>query len=395
MKRKSYIRYTISLLGTLLLALYTMSCGSDDNNTGASSGFSASWKESSTVTSDKGSSAILLTGELGEAWTAEIITGSDWCSFTYSGKTAQKSGSIKGQLDVLYLYYPENKSGLQRDADIAINVEGGETILLSLTQLTQNQQNEVPFGQWAELPANKQNSNYIYVTHYVTLDNQNIRNYSLCLDKTKKAALWVAYPLHNCYIGNGSRTDEWAFDPLIDSQWQPDLTKSYKGNYDRGHQLPSADRLANNEMNKQTFYFSNMTPQLDRLNQDMWAQLESKVRTQRCSDTLYVVTGAYFGTGAGTTTDGAGNEVPIPTHYYKVLLRTKSGNTGKAIQDCSADELISIGFWVEQKSYGNIAPPASICTTVSEIEQKTGFTFFPSVDASVKKQNNPTAWGIK
>jgi endonuclease G len=138
-----------------------------------------------------------------------------------------------------------------------------------------------------------------------------------------------------------------------------------------------------------------MTPQLDRLNQDMWAQLETKVRNNRCSDTLYVVTGAYFGSGAGTTTDGADNTVPIPTHYYKVLLRTKSGNSKKAIKECSADELISIGFWVEQKSYGNIAPPASICTTVKEIEQKTGFTFFPSVAASVKEQNNPTQWGIK
>jgi endonuclease G len=148
-------------------------------------------------------------------------------------------------------------------------------------------------------------------------------------------------------------------------------------------------------MNKQTFYFSNMTPQLDRLNQDMWAQLETKVRNNKCSDTLYVVTGAYFGSGAGTTTDGAGNTVPIPTHYYKVLLRTKSGNSGKAIQNCTADELISIGFWVEQKSYGNIAPPTSICTTVSDIEKKTGFTFFPKVADSVKQQNNPTQWGIK
>jgi endonuclease G len=394
MKRKKSISKFISLLASLLLMVYTTGCNSSCDPTGDSSNFSANWKETSTVTSEKGSSAVVLSGDLGDTWIAEITSGADWCSFSYSSQTAKKNGSINGQLDIVYLYYSENKTSSQREADIVITSDSGESTVLTLVQFAKDQQNEVPFGRWSELPANKQNSNYTYVTHYVTLNNQEVRNFSLCFDKTKKAALWVAYPLHDCYISNGSRTDAWDFDPLIEKEWQADLTKTYKGNYDRGHQLPSADRVATNEMNKQTFYFSNMTPQLDRLNQDMWAQLEAKVRNNRCSDTLYVVTGAYFGSGAGTTTDGAGNTVPIPTHYYKVLLRTKSGKSTKAIKDCSADELISIGFWVEQKSYGNIAPPTSICTTVKDIEQKTGFTFFPSVAASVKEQNNPTQWGI-
>ena len=105
------------------------------------------------------------------------------------------------------------------------------------------------------------------------------------------------------------------------------------------------------------------------------------------------MTGAYFG-NSNTTTDGAGQTVALPSNYFKVLLRTRSGNTGKAIQDCTASELISIGFWVNQENYGNIAPPTSICTTVADIEAKTGFTFFPMVDASVKKQNVPSIWGI-
>ncbi|MZJ34278.1 DNA/RNA non-specific endonuclease, partial [Collinsella sp. BIOML-A1] len=58
------------------------------------------------------------------------------------------------------------------------------------------------------------------------------------------------------------------------------------------------------------------------------------------------------------------------------------------------NELISIGFWVEQKSYGN-SIPESICTTVADIEEKTGFTFFPKVDSSVKQQMDLAQWGIK
>lgn len=137
-----------------------------------------------------------------------------------------------------------------------------------------------------------------------------------------------------------------------------------------------------------------MTPQLNRLNQDMWANLEAKVRTYMCNDTLYVVTGCYYATTSTTTTDKSGMVCPIPTNYFKVLLRTVSGNTGKRIKDCSASELKSIGFWVEQKSYGDIEPPRSICMSVAEIEDKTGFTFFPQVPEEVKQQNNPSQWAL-
>ena len=76
---------------------------------------------------------------------------------------------------------------------------------------------------------------------------------------------------------------------------------------------------------------------------------------------------------------------------YKELNKTF---TNKKVQDCSPNELISIGFWVEQKGYGN-SIPKSICTTVADIEEKTGFTFFPKVDSSVKQQKDLAQWGIK
>lgn len=73
-----------------------------------------------------------------------------------------------------------------------------------------------------------------------------------------------------------------------------------------------------------------MTPQLDRLNQDMWAKLESKVRANRCSDTLYVVTGAYFGSGATTTTDGAGNVVPYSDQLLQGAVAHQEWYNGQA-----------------------------------------------------------------
>ncbi|WP_321479649.1 DNA/RNA non-specific endonuclease [uncultured Bacteroides sp.] len=390
--------YSISVAKIILLAttiFYIAGCSKDDSPTELQLN-EAYWKISSTVSTSEGSAAIIIKGKTGTTWNAEITNGTTWCSFSSKDfiNSTSKIGTIKDGLNVLYVYYTANSTTSQRQATISVQFEGETPQVLDLNQLSKEQQN-LPFTGWAEIPEYKKNSNYQYVTEYATINNKKVRNYSICYDLNEKAALWVAYPMHSAYLGSGGRTDAWAFEPSIPISYQPNcINRSYKGSYDRGHQIPSADRLATTELNTQTFYMSNMTPQLDRLNQDMWAKLEAKVRQNKCTDTLYVVTGAYFGSNPATTTDGAGNIVPIPTNYFKLLLRTKSGSTGKAIKDCADSELISIGFWVEHKSYGNIAPPRSICTSVAEIESKTGFKFFPQVSENVKQQNDPTQWGI-
>ncbi|MEA4936451.1 MAG: DNA/RNA non-specific endonuclease [Paludibacter sp.] len=371
------------LLYIILLTCLT-ACGDDISVLN-----SAYWEKSSNVSAGGGTVSIVISGKPGVTWSAEIIQGDEWCSFNnIDYKLKSISGFISDGDNAINIYCKGNVAAGSRQARIALKFDGEDVQTLTLTQTPS-------FSQYAETPLLKENDNYQYVTHYTTLNNKTVRNYSLCFDITKRAALWVAYPIHASYFGSTNRTDEWGFDPVIDNYFQADcVTSSYGGPYDRGHQVPSADRLANREMNVQTFYMSNMTPQLNRLNQDMWARLESKVRSYNCSDTLYVVTGAFFENTSLTTTDGLGNRVPLPTHYFKVLLRTVSGSTGKAIAECSDKELKTIGFWVEHKSYGNIDPPRTICTSVADIEAKTGFEFFPQVSDIVKQQNNPAQWGL-
>lgn len=393
---KYSLLYNFGLPGVFFLCLYFYGCDKGSSGDSPKLPNEARWKISSTVNSTKGSLALLITGTAGTPWSAEITEGSAWCSFGYNDATLTATkGTVKEGLNVLYVYYTTNNGGEEREAKVTFRFDGEEAQTFPLTQLASSQQNLPAFDVWAEIPAMRENADYQYVTHYASLDNKRVRNYSLCFDKSKKAALWVAYPIHAAYMRTGKRTDAWAFDPIIPEDVQANcIERSYRGSYDRGHQIASADRLSTYEMNAQTFYMSNMTPQTSRLNQDMWAQLEAKVRSNKCSDTLYVVTGAHFAQGYSTTTDGMGKPVPVPTHYYKLLLRTKTGKTGKAIKDCSELELQSIGFWVEHRSYGNIQPPRSICTTVADIEAKTGFKFFPQVPESVKKQKEPAKWGI-
>lgn len=254
----------------------------------------------------------------------------------------------------------------------------------------------------AELPV--YNSTDFVITHYGSIGNQKVRNYTMLFDKEKHAALWVAYPLHQCYRGSSGRTEAWAADPLIDASLQAQLYGNYcyYDRYSRGHQIPSGDRTVNDELNAQTFYASNMTPQDGTFNGGIWESLESKIRDNMCSDTLYVVTGCYFGAGYTTTSDGRYNNsfapdskpCAVPTHYFKVILRTRQGNTGKPVGKCDASELKAIGFWLEHNSNYPETFSTDYCKSVEYIEQQTGFTFFPTVSEEVKKQCSPSDWDL-
>jgi endonuclease G len=146
-----------------------------------------------------------------------------------------------------------------------------------------------------------------------------------------------------------------------------------------------------------------MTPQASKFNQQGWATLENNVRGEICSDTLYVVTGALFkGNNHSSiksyTYDANGSKCPIPSHYYKVLLRTKSGNTGKAIKNItSASEIKAVAILLEHTS-SITSIPNSAFISIKELEEFSGITFFPilndAIEADVKKQCSRSAWDL-
>ena len=264
---------------------------------------------------------------------------------------------------------------------------------------------------WFELPALHREGEYICYSHDRLPSDPSKRNYSFCFAPEHYASLWVAYPLHGCYLGTG-RKDSFGYDyefaeytsslGLGGVELQANMGRAYytedNVQYDRGHQLPSADRNATVEDNITTFYATNMTAQHKNINQKMWATLESRVRDWVCADTLYVVTGAFFDEGHGYAYDNGGKEkggkrVSMPTHYYKALLRTKNGATGKSVADCTADELKCIAFWVEHdiKRTGTAVYTSDACS-VAELEQRTGMTFFVNVPNAPKTTFDTSEW---
>ncbi len=247
---------------------------------------------------------------------------------------------------------------------------------------------------WLELPSVPAGTDFF--THSMTIGSVKTRNYSFIWDYDNLVAPWVAYPLSRWNVGTGSRSDAWGLDPLLDEDKQPVLhfrgySVGNSGRYDRGHQLPSADRPnikgadPQKNPNAMTFYGTNMTPQLNGFNGGIWANLEGKVRSwANESDTLYVVTGCVIDYKDGETVkyavDNYGKKVTVPTAYYKVVLRyMKSSTFGYSGYSACA-------VWLDHKVYSTKTIDSSYSMSVDDLEKRLNIDFFVNLPAKVGEE---------
>lgn len=254
-----------------------------------------------------------------------------------------------------------------------------------------------------EMPEMQQKpGDYYYATYMCDgrIEGKNMRNYSACYSKNHRSTVWVAAPMHRCYMaGHYHRTDRWGYAPGkygIPEDIQPNLKKSYKGNYSRGHMVASSDRHPEgadcDRINAQTFYYTNMCPQIQNgFNGGIWNHLEQAVQDwgMQCRDTLYVVSGAVYN-GRLTCSDNSGKKVDVPSHFYKVVIRSKSGNSGKGLWELPADQLECAGWYFEHKAYSGSY--SAVITTVEDVEKKSGMKFFVNIPNAPKSRLNKSFW---
>lgn len=357
-------------------------------------------------------------GDVRYTWEAVIIEGSEWVSFSSSSEEIAASGKVGNKFT---LYFSKNESADARTATVLIRFSDGYTTNLPLSQLGKSANTSYD-RNWGEQPEYKSGSSLVYKTYYTTLSNKKqVRNYSICYDTEKLVSQWVAYPIHSIYTDgrnypSGGRTDAWAFDdaiteyynggyriveyeltdPVIPQEKQQNIVSGAYGTGDsRGHMLPSASRYNTWMTNAQTFYATNMMPQNSKFNSGSWAKVENGARSSACADTLYVVVGTLYENAKTFTSRG--RTITRPTHCYKLLLRTRSGNTKKSISQINnASELKAIGFLFENSS--NAVDYRNAVVSIEEVEKRSGFKFFrnlnPEIADEVKRQKNINDWNF-
>ena len=359
MKTTRYILLAMSLAATLLLAA---ACGGSKGSDPVKPDAVVNVVfKSSTVEAAKGSQfvSISTTGSWNLASSHRWLSASQW------------SGNGNTTISVIY---EENTSSSPRQAVLTL-VSMGKTVTATLTQKGKESTPETTNPEWLELPAFQTGTGHKFVSHNLT--GKSLRSFSYDWNSTDQVANWVAYPLNNSLIGKGQRTNAWGFDPKLSPSEQPTLSSGYKGGYDRGHQLPSADRLTKEE-NEKTFYYSNMTPQMNAFNSNIWATAESLVRgwSTTC-DTLYVVTGCITKGSSKKAYDNNGKAVTVPVAYYKAVLRYKKNST------IGYSDFMGLAMYFEHKAYSfsNIdKTKTDIVMSIDALEAKIGLDLFPNLE---------------
>ncbi len=220
------------------------------------------------------------------------------------------------------------------------------------------------------------NANQMVATHTYKYNGKVYRNYTCLVDKTKKAPLWSAFVMHkDAYPDNSvGRSGSWTDDPAIPSGWQQSGVDSP---YSRGNFVASNYRQVCDDANKATFYHTNQAPQYQTsFNDGVWNSLENAVKSYAPTgrDTLYVVVGVLYETSQ--TSSG----VPIPSHFYKLLMKCSFDDGGTM----TAAKGVAYLFTNEAHS-GDKYTDAKFRTTIDAIEERSGFNFFANVPAALQE----------
>jgi endonuclease G len=194
--------------------------------------------------------------------------------------------------------------------------------------------------------------------------------YLLAHDSVRKTPVWVIEHLTaEKASGSLSRKDAFKADPNLAKGQRAELSDYKNSGYDKGHMAPSADMAWDEEAMAESFYLSNMVPQVGiGMNRGIWKDLEELVRKWAIArGSVYIFTGPIY---EGETTGDIGkNKVAVPSQLYKIVY------------DESKAEAIS--FIMPNSKLSSSDIPKYI-TTIRDIEKRTGLDFLSELDEAAQ-----------
>ena len=202
------------------------------------------------------------------------------------------------------------------------------------------------------------------------------KGYLLSHDPARKTPVWVAEHLTREKAGKGvQRSDDFRADADLEQGKRAELSDYRSSGYDRGHMAPAADMAWDEQAMSESFYLSNMVPQVGvGMNRGIWMELEKKVRNwvQERGE-LYVYSGPIY-LGSDTETIGA-NKVAVPGFLYKIVLDPRQKNTLALIMP-------------NRKLRTEDLP--NYLVSVREVEKETGLRFFSALPEAEREKMEST-----
>ncbi|XP_035197855.1 endonuclease G, mitochondrial [Oxyura jamaicensis] len=203
-------------------------------------------------------------------------------------------------------------------------------------------------------------------------------SYVLCYDPRSRSALWVIEQLNRETLSGAS--DRAACDFQEDDsvhEYHRATNADYRGSgFDRGHLAAAANHKWSQKAMRDTFYLSNVAPQVPHLNQNAWNNLEKYSRSlARNNKNVYVCTGPLY--LPRMEADGkmyvkyqviGKNNVAVPTHFFKVLILEKESG-----------EIELRSYVMPNSPVDENIPLERFLVPIESIERASGLLFVPNI----------------
>ena len=196
--------------------------------------------------------------------------------------------------------------------------------------------------------------------------------YTLSYNDEHEQPNWVIHMVtKDILYGAVSRTNDFRPDPNLKCG-SMDSVDYWNSGFDRGHLAPSADFRWSLNALSESYYYSNMSPQVADLNRGAWSKLENQGRewSLDCNE-LFVVTGPVLKPNLPKVQQGS-FRLSIPEYYYKIFV------------DLYGPENKAIAFIMPNKKIDD--PIMNYVVSIDEIEKKTGIDFFPTLNDSLEER---------
>lgn len=210
--------------------------------------------------------------------------------------------------------------------------------------------------------------------------------YFVMHDDERKIPVWVSYELTQEHASGELGRYSGSF--MTETDLKPGKRASdadYRGNMQpyglqRGHMAPDADFRWNEQVQKETYFLSNVVPQNGSMNGGQWGKLEQAVRdaAKRGNHKVFVITGSASDHPLplwASKLSSIGSGVTVPSHLFKIIVRqTEAGYRASA-------------YWCENVDPSRFSPARTYkdwLTTVDDIEGKTNLNFCNALPVEVQ-----------
>jgi endonuclease G, mitochondrial len=198
--------------------------------------------------------------------------------------------------------------------------------------------------------------------------------YSVEYDTRTRNPAWVYEHLTAKELSVGTEGGQFRFreDPRIPDPFRTKVEDFLNTTFEKGHLCPPSDQRTGNEALSDTFYLSNVSPQVPELKQGLWKKLERQVRSwTEIYRGLDVFTGPlYLPKNEGDVRIVSypvigKNNVAVPTHFFKVIFaeKYKGGYISKA-------------YIVPNQAIDEKTPLSNFEVPLEEVEKASGLLFF-------------------